>query len=92
MCVYVWECVYDFKCLGVCLVMDWQPVLGVFCLPPNDRWDRLQLPQRPRKISSLDRVCVCVCVCVCVSLSTVTTDTEAAVVNVTYSTKEEAKM
>ncbi|XP_036435908.1 uncharacterized protein LOC118814416 [Colossoma macropomum] len=31
--------------------MDWRPVQGVSCLPPNDSWDSLQ---RPRRISGLD--------------------------------------
>ncbi|XP_036426528.1 uncharacterized protein LOC118808163 isoform X2 [Colossoma macropomum] len=31
-----------------CPAMDWQSVQGVSCLPPNDSWNRLQHPPRPR--------------------------------------------
>ena len=34
-------------CLSLCgPVMDWRPVQGVPCLSPDDRWDRLQPPDR----------------------------------------------
>ncbi|KAL7872363.1 hypothetical protein SRHO_G00073460 [Serrasalmus rhombeus] len=30
--------------LSICPAMDWRPVQGVSCLPPEDCWDRLQHP------------------------------------------------
>ncbi|KAL6490360.1 hypothetical protein MHYP_G00007050 [Metynnis hypsauchen] len=36
--------------------MDWRPVQGVSCLLPDDSWDRLQHPPRPRERSGLEDV------------------------------------
>ena len=54
--------------MSACLTCDGLATCPGCFLPLNGRWDRLQHPLQPRRISGLESVCVgmCVWVCVCV--------------------------